>query len=266
VVLALTGAFTLVGTLAAIFVGLYALAVIRRHPGQLTGSRLALGGIAAGVLLTLATLAALARPDVLPLGGWLRQRSLAGQVDTTGTLQMTTRSGMVLIDRPSDEWGRARNDRTDDPAVGSIQQKLDLLLVNVHRHAYVDVIRDTTNNNKKMWHEYEEVVCEGINPVLPPLLRDEDSRRWDQTSAKGVFRPDLLAGSRTLEDVGSYNVSEWQFRQRRGKTWWFLIRVFKKAKPVRGDPVFIIRAYTPRARQKDNEEELRRILDSVRIP
>jgi hypothetical protein len=262
VVLALVGAFTLLGTALAILTGLLALLVIRRQPERFTGSALALCGIGGGVVFSLLTLGLLARPDLLPLAGWLRQRSLAGQIDTTGSLEMITRSNDLLIDRPSHEWGRARNDHTDDPAVGELQQKLDLLLVHVGRHAYVDVIRDTTNNNRSL-DSYREVLSQTLNPPRTPLLgRDESSRRWafgipEETT--GPFPP-ILKKRTDLAPVDGYDAVEWQVEQARGgQTWWFIIRAYKKA----GSPIYVVRAYT-RKRQKDaNEEELRLILDSV---
>jgi hypothetical protein len=267
VVLALLGAFTLLGTLLAILAGLWALVVIRRQPERFSGAGLAVGGIACGAVFSLLTLALLARPDLLPLAGWFRQRSLAGQIDTTGTLEMITRSNDLLIDRPSHDWGRARNDHTDDPVVGELQQKLDLLLVNVRRHAYVDVIRDTTNNNRSL-KDYGDVLSDTLNPPRTALLgRDESSRRWAKglpEETTGPFPP-IRKKQQNLAPVDGHDVVEWQFEQARGgQTWWFIIRAYKGSKA--GTPIYVVRAYTLKRQKDANEEELREILDSVRIP
>jgi hypothetical protein len=268
VVLALFGAFTLVGTLLAVVVGLCALLVIRRQPDRLRGTGLALGGIVAGLILSAISLAVLARPDVLPLGGWLRQRTLAGQVDSSGALEMISRSGDVLIDRPSRDWGRARNDQTDDPVVGELQKKLDLLLVNVRRHAYVDVFRDTGNTNLA-FEQLRPLLDEALNPPRAPLVGEAERRTnpWGQPIADvGPFPPRFKAG-RDLESVDGYSVREWEVEQARGgQKWWFLVRVYKKPRPRVGDAVFVVRAYTPKRRQADNEEELRAVLNTLRIP
>src|SRR5260370_41905597 len=76
-VLALTGAFTLVGTVAAVVVGLWALAVIRRDSPRLRGKGLATAGIITGLVLTAVNRAALLRPALPPAGGWARQRGTA---------------------------------------------------------------------------------------------------------------------------------------------------------------------------------------------
>jgi hypothetical protein len=264
-VLVLIGAFTVIGTLAGVLVGLWALVVIRRQQGRLTGSRLALASIAGGVVLSLVTSTILARPDLMPLAGWLRQRSLGGQIDSSGTLQMVSRSGDVVIDRPSREWGRARNDQTNDPVVGELQQKLDLLLVNVRRQAYVDVVRDTANGNTSI-QQYEPILRDSLNPPRAPLLGEDDSPRWGgQPSEVGPF-PAFQRESKPLEDVDGHSVQEVQYEQSRGgQKWWFLVRIYKKTQPRVGDPIIAVRAYTPKRWLEANEEELRSMLDSVRI-
>jgi hypothetical protein len=194
---------------------------------------------------------------------------MAGQVDTSGALAMVSRGGEVFLDRPSRDWGRARNDRTDDPVVGELQQKRDLLLVNIRRHAYVDVYRDTADNSKTL-DQYEEVLITALNPPRQSLFRDEDSRRgWmnPTQSETGPFPPAIRKHRRDLKlEKTSYQFHEWEIEQKRGgQTWSFIIRVYKKARAKPGDPMFAVRAYTPKGRLADNEAELRHILDSVHI-
>jgi hypothetical protein len=272
-VLALTGAFTLVGTLAAVLVGLWALAVIGRDPQRLKGKGLARAGVGLGLVFTALTLAVLFRPALLPAGTWVRQRGMAGQVDATGSLQMVSRSGDVLIERPSRGWGRARNDHTDDPAVGEIQLKRDLLLVNVARRAYVDVYRDTAANVKL--DDYSGVLLRDLNPPRVPLLGEEDDsrfrrRNWQQPdpdTEQGPFPP-LVVGSRSSEEpVDGHDWREWTVQQQRGGLkWTFVIRAYKKRPGPGVSPIHVIRAYTPSSRFEQNQEELMRLVDSARIP
>jgi hypothetical protein len=276
VVLAVFGAFTLVGTVAAILAGVCALMIIHRQPDRLTGNGVALGGIAAGIVFSGLTLALLARPGVVPVAAWARQRGMAGQVDTTGTPEMMSRTGDVVVSRPSDDWGRARNDRTDDPVVGELQQKRELLLVNLGRHAYVDVFRDTTNTGHTL-QQYGEILEQDINPPRTPLLGEDDTPRFRTAPGRpgwpGVV---VLEGNRPfrptseqvtdLAPVDGHDVRQWEYVQPRGgQKWMFIIRVYKKRGPV-PTPIHVVRAYTPLRRFEANEEELRRILDSVRIP
>src|SRR5262245_54720515 len=55
-ILALVGAFTVIGTLAAVVVGVLALRQIAKRPEQLRGRRFALAGIGAGAFLTAVSL------------------------------------------------------------------------------------------------------------------------------------------------------------------------------------------------------------------
>jgi hypothetical protein len=267
-VLALIGAFTPAGGLLALLAGLYALNVIRQRPGQLTGQGMALTASALGLLCSIVTAVLFLRPDLVPVGSWFRQRALAGQIDTTGALEMGSRSGDVLITRPSRDWGRARRDRTDDPVVGELQQKADLLLVNIKINAYVEVIRDTTNT--VALDRYTEAMRTDMNPYREKMLSDEGSgfgRRnpnWVGGAAPdaGEFPPQFVS-ARTLEPLDEHEGREWVGTlPRPGQKWRFIIRAYKK----RGSPIHVIRAYTPAARFKSNESELRQILDTVRIP
>src|SRR5262249_12074077 len=157
-----------------------------------------------------------------------------GQVDTSGALQMSSSSGDIIIERPSREWGRARKDHTDDPVVGELQQKLDLLLVNVRRHAYVDVIRDTANGSQALAN-YAQVLRETLNPPRTPLLGDEDQPRTTAfggpPSDSGPFPLRFITDPKTLEAVEGYEGREWKITQTRGgQTWVFIIRAYKKEK------------------------------------
>ncbi len=271
VVLALVGAFTLVGSVAAVLAGLYALLAINHARGRLTGSGVALGAIVAGLLFTGLTLLVVLRPGLLPVGSWLRQRSMAGQVDTTGTLEMLSRSGDVLITRPSSEWGRARNDRTDDPVVSDIQQKRELLLVNLARHAYVDVFRDTSNT-VTLERYYDAFIEQDINPYRAALLGEDEGPTYTRrgfgagppvADTRGPFAPQILSQN-NIDEVDGHQAREWVIEQRRGgQTWMFIIRAYKRGGLL---PIHVVRAYTPLRRFEANEEELRRLLDSVRIP
>src|SRR5262245_57704151 len=55
-VLALVGAFTLIGTVAAVVLGLVALVSVARNPGRVAGAGYAVFGIVAGVVFTALTL------------------------------------------------------------------------------------------------------------------------------------------------------------------------------------------------------------------
>src|SRR5437870_4919464 len=84
-ILALVGAFTVIGTMAAVVLGLLALRQIRRRPDQLTGRRIALAGIGAGALLTTVSLFAYMKADLFGLDRFMRGQLWAGKLDYSET-------------------------------------------------------------------------------------------------------------------------------------------------------------------------------------
>jgi Domain of unknown function (DUF4190) len=79
-VLALVGAFTIVGTIAAIVVGVFALKHIADHPTKLEGVNYARAGIAVGTFFTFLTVALLFTPTVFGLDSFLREMAFAGRI------------------------------------------------------------------------------------------------------------------------------------------------------------------------------------------
>src|SRR5687767_126419 len=76
--LALLGALTPVGGLAALLVGVVALVRIQTRPDRPSGTAMALIGSLLGLAGALVTGVVILRPDALPVAGWLRQQARAG--------------------------------------------------------------------------------------------------------------------------------------------------------------------------------------------
>ena len=74
VLLALLGAFTVVGTIIAVVLGLIALVSIRRQRDRVTGSGFAVFGVCLGLLFTVLTIVAMNAVDLFGLESWLRDR------------------------------------------------------------------------------------------------------------------------------------------------------------------------------------------------
>src|SRR5262245_239719 len=89
--IALIGAFTPGGGLLAVLVGLVAMLVILRKRKQLTGQSIALTAIGIGFFCAVLTAVLFLKPDALPLGAWLRQRAVAGQLEDPKDLTVTRR-------------------------------------------------------------------------------------------------------------------------------------------------------------------------------
>jgi hypothetical protein len=129
-VLALVGAFTLVGTALAILTGFCALRQINRHPDRLVGRGYAISGIALGTVFTGISLLAFAAVDYFGLDRFLREPEWAGKLDYGGGLEAQT--DRITLMRPGKAWAVYRG---GDNAV-SKGPKDTLMLVNVQEDAH----------------------------------------------------------------------------------------------------------------------------------
>jgi hypothetical protein len=133
--LALVGAFTIVGTIAAIVVGIYALKQIADKPSKLEGIKFARAGIAVGAFFTFLTLAALISPTLLGLDSFLREMAFAGRIQypVGPTVEVDTIRLSIVLTRPSNRWASYI-----PPTVASNHfESSDLLMVNISEDAFI---------------------------------------------------------------------------------------------------------------------------------
>src|SRR5436305_11951345 len=79
--LALVGAFTILGTVLAVVLGTLALVHIRRRPEAVTGKGYAVAGMALGIVLTAATLIAYSSAERLGLRNLMGRAQWAGKLN-----------------------------------------------------------------------------------------------------------------------------------------------------------------------------------------
>jgi hypothetical protein len=137
-VLALIGAFTVVGTVVAVLCGAVSLSQIRRAPALIGGKRFAQAGMALGIIFTLVTLAALWSTEFIRLDGLLRVLEWAGKVKyppndivAIGRSDGLDPGRAASINRPSSAWGQLTFKASDQ------QNTDDLVLVNLWEDAYI---------------------------------------------------------------------------------------------------------------------------------
>jgi hypothetical protein len=257
VVLSLVGAFT-PATALAIILGVIALVQIARHRDRVTGAGFAVFGIALGLGFGTLTLFALSNGELFNPGIWMRQRSLAGQVNNDGPLEVVVASSGFALTRPSVKWGQVPAGHIEDAALEVAQKDLDLLLVQPGRYAFLDVRRDSANGLQAL-DLWQGKVLEPFQPrprvrgFAPP--DDEDGPRLPTRAQvrenRRLPEADGIQGREMVLDV-----------QALGQRWTYLVRLFRKG---RIGPVYIVRAY---ARMRDFphvEDDLRRGLGSFRI-
>jgi hypothetical protein len=259
VLLALIGAFTVAGTLAAIVLGVIALVSISRQRQHLAGTGFAVLGICLGVLFTVLTLVALSADSLFGLESWMRQQTMTAKVDTSGPLEIVRGRQRFAITRPSEKWGQVSGNQSDDAAVGEFQDNLDLLLMQIRHPAFLDV-RTMPDNALQTLEQCEaEILAEFNAPRRPRNPFDDDE---DEDLAPPRLRPAKLQGSNRLDAKDGMEGREMNVEVfRGGKTWHFLIRLYRRGK----GQIYVVRAYIPQRRFKAVRAELQTALDSFRI-
>jgi hypothetical protein len=254
VVLALVGAFTVLGTVLAILFGVIGLASIARNRERVTGAGFAVLGITLGVLFTALTLFALSSGDLLGLDTYVRERTMASQIDTSGPMEIVLGLKGFAITRPTEKWGQVRGNQTDDPSVSSLQRDRDLLLMQVTRYAFIDV-RTLPRGQFRSLDQCQDDVLAEFEAQRPGHFGEDD----DDFQPPSRVR---LQASRPLENKDGTEVRELVLDVRRtGQSWHFLIRLYHR----KNGATYIVRAYTPRRHLQRIQGELESALDSFRL-
>lgn len=256
VVLALVGAFTVVGTVVAVLFGTIALVSIKRHRDRVTGAGFAVLGICLGILFTVLTVVALNADSMFGLESWLREHTLSQKIDTTGPMEIVRSIKGFAITRPTEKWGRVQGDDSDDPAVGAFQDNLDLLLMQMKRHAFIDV-RTVPAAGLQTLDQCEADILANFQVQKRPANPFDD----DDEDIPPAVRVRRL-GERRLEMKDGMEGREIEVEVRCArKPWHFLIRLYRRGK----GGVYVVRAYVPKKRFAELRGELEAALDSFRI-
>jgi hypothetical protein len=256
VLLALIGAFTVIGTIVAVLLGFVALVSIARHRDRVTGAGFAVFGICMGCLFTVLTVVALKADDIFGLESWLREQTLEAKIDTSGPPEVVQGIKGFAITRPSENWGQVRGQDSGDPAVGRFQNDLDLLLTPRARPAYVDVRSLPVGAFRTLEQGAREILADFEMERRPRNPFDDDD---DDVPLGARVRP---LGERPLKTKDGMEGREVEAEVRcAGKPWLFLIRLYRRG----NGRVYVVRAYGPRRGFAEIRTELEKSLDSFRI-
>jgi hypothetical protein len=260
-VMALVFAFTIIGSAAAVVVGFMALGRISRNRERLAGAGLALFGIITGLLFTGLTVFALTSGDELfGLGGQIREKVLAEQVDLTGPLEIIDRAHGFAITRPSRKWGVAHNNQIEEPVVHALtEERGDLLLAHLRRILFVDVRTEPAHVHNL--DQCQNELLEAFKGGQPNLLR----HLQDDDDAGGQIRPAGYSNLqvRPLPDLeNKVQGRELTFDVAiAGQRWPFIVRLYS----ARGK-IYVVRAFGKGKKSvNQSRPELDQILDSFRI-
>jgi hypothetical protein len=231
VVLALVGAFTVVGTAVAAVLGAVALASIARHRDRLSGVGYAVLGIVLGTGLTAVTGFAFSHGEVFER---VRDQVAGGQVDRNGPMEIVRPDEGYAITRPSHAWGVATPEFADEMNAGD-----DLLLADPGRNAFLEVAR--RGLGRQGLDQYRETFLARYR-MLPDFQLRESTRLPPRQGAEVM---EVLFDSRVERQLLTYRA--------------------RFVKPRRAAEVYVIFAWTLKRRLARIEPEVRRALDSFRL-
>jgi hypothetical protein len=248
IIVALMGAFTVVGTFAAVVLGILALVQMTGRADRLAGRGYAITGILIGIVMTAGTLFAVTSIELFGLSSTMSELYWQGKLDFSGPMEIPrTREGFAIT-RPSAKWGVYKAPANADHVWD------DLLIVRPDEDAVVLCI---TQPAARDWG------IEKCREEAEALLRRD--REGLFTQRPKFFGPTPLTVVKTDRPppVRDVDMIEMQINKKvasEDKT--FLVRVLKK----RGDDtMFIVVAGTRRMQFARVEPELREALNSFRI-
>lgn len=243
IVLAFMLAFTVVGTLAAIVLGLVGLADVRRHPDRVTGAGYAVGGIVLGTLFTGLTVFAIVRGEVFDQ---VRDRLWGNHVDRSGPMEVVRAGEGFAITRPTARWGVAGR-----LMVEGLAAHCDLMLADPGKDAYIDVTVEDVGNQ----------TIERCRERLLGAMRADTAEDVFGNPQPGHADQVQVRGIRRLPAQGAVAAEEVELDVRYvGQPVHFLIRLFKD-----GGRLFTIRGWASARRFPQVGAEIRKGLESFRV-
>jgi hypothetical protein len=244
--LALVGAFTLVGTAAAVAFGVLALVRIARGSGRVGGAGFAVFGIVLGLLFTALTGLAVVNGEVFDQ---VRQRLSGGEVAHGGPLEVVRPDEGFAVTRPSRAWGVA-----SDEYARELNCEGDLLLVNPTKDACLAV--GAREVGRQSLEQFREIFLDEYRNK-PPAGADHD---LDNLMRFTRFR---LRESRRLPDAGDLEALEVRFDVRlAGQNLAYRARLVR---PRRGGDVYTLVAWAHRRRLAELDPEITRTMDGFRL-
>jgi hypothetical protein len=247
IVLSLMGAFTVVGTVAAVVLGILALVQTTGRGDRLAGRGYAIAGILIGIVMTAGTLFAVTSIELFGLSSTMSELYWQGKLDFSGPMEITrTREGFAIT-RPSAKWGVYKAPVSADHVVE------ELLIVRPDEDAVVLCIAQQAPD----WG------IEKCREAAEAVMRREKEGLFTQRSKSFVPTPLTVVKTERPPPVRDVEMIEMQINKKIGsEDKSFLVRVLKK----RGDlMMFIVVAGTRRMQFTRVEPELREALNSFRI-
>jgi hypothetical protein len=253
IMLALVGAFTLLGTVAAVVVGIIALAQISRQPDRVTGKRYAIAGIVLGIMLTGGTVLALQNIELFGLSNVINDAQWTGRLDHGGKLEVER--PRFTIKRPSDRWGVFK--RESKPGSYQPPTSGELLLVLPGEDIAVLCFTERVTQNASIETCRKEAVEKIKKNYYDGLFKKNTPSQGDETfipKTKTVDpKPDMPNVAWVEMELDKKVANEM-------KT--LLVHVYK---PDRGDTMYVVVGATRKNNFSHAEKQMREAMDSFKI-
>jgi hypothetical protein len=269
--LAIVGAFTVVGTAAAVVLGLLAVLFILRDRERQAGLGFAVCGIVLGVVFTGLTLWSLSTGELFGLGSTLRRNQMADQLDPIDPkAPLVIAENGFSITRPSIKWQRAKKDFQYLMVQPLLRTEAVLLLVQPDLYAFIDVQVEADGRTGESMDDY---ILNRMKPIPThsngggkdkakdkgkPAQKDDE----DHEEPSRLGEPLRVASRELPADGPVQQAHETTVEQTvDGKTWTLLIRTYRTV----GGRLFIVRGFAEKARFSRVKDELEKALDSFQV-
>ncbi len=253
VICALVGAFTVVGTLAAVVLGAVAVIRIVRQRDRLAGLGFASFGIVAGLLFTGLTVLAFTQAGSLGITNWARAKSLEPFIDNSGPLEVE-RPG-YRISRPSEQWGVLTGSPAD-PFLKAVDNKCDLALAQPRAFSFVDVKVEALNQRTLL--TVQQHLLEELSP---------HHNFWegaDENPNASIIGNVRVISSESVSTKGpGYDEREVHLEMGSGRqAWTMLIHLYRQGK---SQNLYILRCFVSKSQFKATEPDFRKAMDSFAV-
>ena len=244
---ALVGAFTLVGTLTAIVLGVIGLVSVIRHRDRVRGAGFAVFGIILGVVFTALTGLAVVHNEIFDP---VRERMTSGEVDRSGPMEVVRKDNGFAITRPTRQWGVATPDYASE-----LDCTGKLVLVNSGRNAFINISQEDAN--RRTLEQVRDRFLDNYRSGAAPFGK---ANPFDGLRHFSNFK---LRESRRLPPERGIEALEVFFDAKAtGQNFSYHARLLK---PKESSEVYIVLAWAHSRRLPQFEEEIRRAMDSFRL-
>jgi hypothetical protein len=260
-VLALVGAFTVVGTLAAVVLGIIGALVVVRDREHKSGLGFSIFGIVFGTLFTGLTLWSLSSGELF---GLVRRQQMADQLEAADPkAPLDVKENGFSLAKPSAKWAKAKKD-FQYPNVQPLLRDEAVLLVQPDAFAFVDVQIDSDARQR-----IEDAVLSRLQDVpIESLPANRFGPRGytpprDDGETPNHLSNDYIDAKKTLTPgKGEKEATEFECSVASdGRPWKLLVQAHRTA----GGKWYIVRGFCEKSRFERLKDELRKAVESFTL-